>query len=205
MTSQIMTKIFVVFLTLTFLSCNNQDSSKFDANADIKQIEKKDTFPIKELFVDKGDEDGWGCQYCGVTHTGNLLKKIKSVKVEYYLSVCKPDIALIDNDNKVFAVIEVVVTHKPEENVVNFYNDNDIILIQVNLTSDKDIDDLEIKISQPDIVSTCYNPKCKTCGQFQQKKVMTIIDGPCWKCGTTMKLQQYQVAMVGLFVALQTI
>jgi Competence protein CoiA-like family len=140
----------------------------------------------------------WGCQYCGVTHTGNLLKKIKSVKVEYYLSVCKPDIALIDNDNKVFAVIEVVVTHKPEENVINFYNDNDIILIQVNLTSDKDIDDLEIKISQPDIVSTCYNPKCKTCGQFQQKKVMTIIDGPCWKCGTTMKVATISSSNGGL-------
>jgi len=88
----------------------------------------------------------------------------------------------------IFAVIEVVVTHKPEETVLKYYNDNNIILIQINLTSDNDIDELESKIALPDQVSTCYNPKCKTCGHFQQKKLMTIIDGPCWKCGSTMKI-----------------
>lgn len=140
----------------------------------------------------------WSCKYCGLLHTGNLLKKIKGVKVEHYLTVCKPDIALIDNDDKVFAVIEVVVTHKPEESVLNFYSDNDIILVQINLTSDKDIDDLESKISQPDEVSTCYNPKCKTCGQFQQKRIMTIIDGPCWKCSSTMKVATISSSRGGL-------
>jgi Competence protein CoiA-like family len=143
----------------------------------------------------------WSCKYCGLLHTGNLLKKIKDVKIEYYLTVCKPDIALIDHNNKVFAVIEVVVTHKPEENVLNFYNDNDIILVKINLTSDKDIDDLDSKISQPDEVSTCYNPKCKTCGQFQQKRIMTIIDGPCWKCDSTMKVATISSSRGGLINA----
>ncbi|MBS0645226.1 MAG: hypothetical protein JSR97_01360 [Verrucomicrobia bacterium] len=140
----------------------------------------------------------WNCKYCGGQHSGNLLKKIKSVKVEHNLTVCQPDIALIENDNRVFAVIEIVVTHKPEENVLSFYSDNDIILIQISLSSDKDIDDLESKISQPDIISTCYNPKCKTCGQFQQKKIMTIIDGPCWKCGSTMKVATIASSTGGL-------
>ncbi len=140
----------------------------------------------------------WSCKYCGVPHTGNLLKKIKTVKLEHNLIVCQPDIALIDYNDKVFAVIEVVVTHKPEENVVKFYSDNNIILIQIKLSSDRDIDDLESKVSQPDEVSTCYNPKCKTCGQFQQKRIMTIIEGPCWKCGDTMKIATISSSTGGL-------
>lgn len=164
-------------------------------------------YSFKNLLASKIEEHiktstplpiSWNCKYCGIQHIGNLLKKITAVKVEQNLAVCQPDIALIDQDNKVFAVIEVIVTHKPEENAVNFYNDNNIILIQINLTSDKDIDDLESKVSRPDQVSTCYNPKCKTCGQFQQKKVMTIIDGPCWKCGSTMKVATISSSTGGL-------
>lgn len=130
----------------------------------------------------------WQCKYCYGGHSGNLLKKIKTVKVEHNMTVCQPDIALLDYDDKVFAVVEVVVTHKPEENVLKFYSDNNIILIQINLKSDKDIDELENKISNPDFVATCFNPKCKVCGHFQQKTTMTIVDGPCWKCHSTMKV-----------------
>jgi hypothetical protein len=101
---------------------------------------------------------------------------------------CKPDIALFDKDNNVFAVIEIVVTHKPEEEVLKFYSDNNIILIQINLTSDKEIDELENKISNPDIVYTCFNPKCVKCGYYLHKTKMTIIEGNCWKCNSKMKV-----------------
>lgn len=130
----------------------------------------------------------WECKYCHESHSGNLLKNIKSVKLEHNLNICKPDIALLDKDNKVFAVIEVVVTHKPEEEVLKFYSVNNIILIQINLTSDKDIDELENKISNPDIVYTCFNPKCVKCGYYLHKTKMTIIEGNCWKCNSKMKV-----------------
>jgi hypothetical protein len=108
--------------------------------------------------------------------------------LEYNLTVCQPDIALLDDKNKVFAVIEIVVTHKPEVQVIQYYRDNDIILIQINLQSDEDIDNLETKISKPNLVSICFNPKCKTCGNYLQKKIMTVIDGDCWKCQNNMKI-----------------
>lgn len=142
-----------------------------------KQIENNLPLPLS-----------WHCRYCGEKHTGNLLKKIRDAKVEYNLTVCQPDIALIDGENKVFAAIEIVVTHKPEESTLQFYSDNNIILIQINLTSDQDIDLIDSKLSNPDFVSTCFNPACKTCGSYQQKKIMTIIDGPCWKCDSIMKV-----------------
>src|SRR6266404_4070884 len=46
----------------------------------------------------------WRCQYCYAEHLGNLLKKITSIKVEHNMTVCQPDIALFDNNDKVFAV-----------------------------------------------------------------------------------------------------
>lgn len=140
----------------------------------------------------------WHCKFCGDEHSGNLLKKIKMVEVEHNLTVCQPDIALFDKSEKVFAVIEIVVTHKPEEDVLNFYSDNDIIVIQINLTSDQDIDNLESKVAHPNSVSICYNPTCTICGHFQQKKKMTIIDGPCWKCGSTMKIATISSSNGGL-------
>jgi len=130
----------------------------------------------------------WLCKYCYDPHIGNLLKKIKSVKLEYNLTVCQPDIALLDSNDKVFAVVEVVVTHKPEENVIKYYTENNIILIQINLKSDKDIDDLENKISNPDFVGTCFNPKCNKCGNYQQVTRMVIVDGYCYKCESEMRV-----------------
>lgn len=153
-------------------------------------------FSFKNLLFKKLEEHiqtntplqfSWKCKYCYESHSGNLLKKIKNVKLEYDLDICKPDIALFDNNNKVFAVIEVVVTHKPEENVLKYYSDNNIIMIQINLKSDKDIDELENKISNPDFVQTCSNPKCDKCGYYKHKTIMTIVDGKCWKCNSEMK------------------
>lgn len=164
-------------------------------------------YSFKKLLADKLQQHistqtplqfSWLCEFCGVVHEGNLLKKIKSVKVEYNLTVCQPDIALFGEDGKVVAAVEVVVTHKPEENVIEYYHDKNIILIQINLTSDDDIENLENKISRPDRVTTCYNPKCGKCGHYQQKKIMTIIDGPCWKCDNTMKIATISSSTGGL-------
>lgn len=130
----------------------------------------------------------WRCKFCGDEHSGNILKKIEAVRMEHNLKVCQPDIALLGVDEKVLTVIEIVVTHRPAENVLKFYNGKNIILVQINLTSDKDIEDLKNKIAHPGLVEFCYNPKCKTCGQFQKKKIMTIIEGTCWKCDSAIKV-----------------
>lgn len=136
----------------------------------------------------------WSCKYCDGHHEGNLLKRIKSVIVEHDLGICRPDIALLDKEQKVFAVIEVVVTHKPEENVLEFYKNNKIILIQINLSSDTDIDELDKKISSPNLVTTCFNPQCNKCGNFKHKTILTIVDGPCWKCSAVMKIAAIEKA-----------
>ena len=52
--------LYIAVLTITFLSCNNSNNSKAITNSDTTRTEKKDTFSVKELFVDKGEEEGWG-------------------------------------------------------------------------------------------------------------------------------------------------
>ncbi|ABQ06611.1 competence protein CoiA family protein [Flavobacterium johnsoniae] len=129
----------------------------------------------------------WRCDYCGEKHTGNYTKKLKSVRLEYDLKHCKPDIALLDENDAVFAAIEIVVTNKPSERVLNYYLENKIILIQINLKSDDDIYLVKEKLTEPDLVKFCLNPKCNVCGNFQKKIVMSIIDGKCWNCYSPMK------------------
>jgi hypothetical protein len=130
----------------------------------------------------------WKCNYCHSKHYGNLLKKIFDVKDEYDMKVCKPDIALFDENRNVFTVIEIVVTHKPEDNVIKYYNENNIILIQIDLFSEDDLDNIDEKLENPSIVDCCLNPKCNNCGKYKMKKDLIVLNKNCYKCGNSMKV-----------------
>jgi len=86
---------------VTFLSCNNSDNSKSNTTADTKQIVTKDTFPVKELFVDKGDEEGWGADIrlsiteilktdTSVTYFANSLYDKENVGLEITIPTASP-------------------------------------------------------------------------------------------------------------------
>lgn len=130
----------------------------------------------------------WECKSCYETHSGNLLKKATSVKVEHNLTVCQPDISLFDKEKRVFAVIEIVVTHRPEEKVVNYYKNNNIVLIQIEIDSEEDLDCIQKKVSTPNLLNYCINPKCKKCGRRKNTSRMYIIDSPCRKCKNIVKI-----------------
>ncbi|HRF99786.1 MAG TPA: competence protein CoiA family protein [Bacteroidia bacterium] len=130
----------------------------------------------------------WRCIFCGEMHKGDLLKKTRKVKIEHDLKLCRPDISLFDNNDRVFAVIEVVVTHKPDASTIKYFRENNIVLIQINFNSDSELNEIDNKIAKPDRVLICYNPKCKSCGHYQRKSAMTIIDGHCWRCPSEMKI-----------------
>lgn len=129
----------------------------------------------------------WRCGYCKEQHIGNYTKRLKSVRLEHDLKYCKPDIALLDENDEIFAAIEIVVTHKPSDRILDYYLENKIIVIQINLESDNDIYLVEEKLTEPDLVKFCLNPKCNVCDNYQQKYIMSIIDGKCWNCYSPMK------------------
>jgi predicted Zn-ribbon and HTH transcriptional regulator len=104
------------------------------------------------------------------------------------LKYCQPDIALLDENMNVFAVIEIVVTHYPEVNVLQYYRNNNIFLIQYKLYDEKELLEFENKVKRPDRVELCKSPRCTACGNPLQKKIMTIVNGPCWKCNSNMNI-----------------
>ena len=77
----------------------------------------------------------WDCEQCYEHHKGNLLKKAVEVVEEYDLGVCRPDIALLDTNGDVVIVIEVIVTHEPEPEVLDFYNSKRIACLQIRIDS----------------------------------------------------------------------
>ena len=124
----------------------------------------------------------WVCGSCGYKNSGNLLEKVDSIKEEYSLGECRPDIALLDKAGKVFGVIEIVVTHNPEENVLQYYKANNITLIQINLTSDEDLNKVEEKVKNPDIVDLCLSAKCENRDKYKINRKVRACRVKCNHC-----------------------
>lgn len=106
----------------------------------------------------------WTCKKCGETHKGNLLHLATSVAEELHLGVCRPDIVLLNDDNEPIVAIEVVVTHAPEDGVMQYYAEKGIVCVQLKIKSYDDLNTIKEKLSKPDDVNVCYNPTCKQCG-----------------------------------------
>ena len=128
----------------------------------------------------------WECEKCHEDHKGNLLKKATKVFTEYDLGICKPDIALLDCNEKAVIVIEVVVAHKPEPSTLQYYEDNKIACLQINVEDFVDCDNIAEKLSHPNKVNLCPNPICEICGNVMHKSKIVTVDTDCWKCGHNM-------------------
>ena len=130
----------------------------------------------------------WKCKYCHDVHKINILDGINSIKQEYNLNICIPDIALINKENNVKGVIEIVVTHNPENDVLEYYYKNNILCIEININSENDIFNIKEKLFYPDQVSICINPKCNKCGRFKIKKELIILIENCNHCNKSIKI-----------------
>jgi hypothetical protein len=124
----------------------------------------------------------WNCKYCNEKHGGNLLKRVSSIKQEFVMDCVRPDIALFDENEKLFAVIEVVVTHKPEDAALSYYKRNNVIIITIIVESYDDYKNIEDKISNPNSVDFCSNQKCQNCGRYSIKKRIFSPVEPCYEC-----------------------
>lgn len=130
----------------------------------------------------------WQCDFCRGQHFGDMLRRTEALHLESKVGPYQPDLALEDQYGDIYAVIEVVVTHKPEEDALYFYAKNSIRLIQYNLASDKDLAGIEGVLEKPVKVGFCPNPKCKKCGHHMYLKQLAILDIQCWRCQGPMKM-----------------
>ena len=130
----------------------------------------------------------WNCDKCGESHKGNLLKKAVRVEAEYNLGTCQPDVALLDATGKVIIVIEVVVTHKPEPEVLQYYDEQKIACLEIEVEDFSDCNRIEEKLAHPTRVNMCSNPKCSVCHKPMNKVQLVIRMAVCWKCHHPMKI-----------------
>ena len=129
----------------------------------------------------------WQCSFCLDEHEGNLLKKITRAEIEYNAGECIPDIALF-GDKGLFAAIEVVVSHAPDEQALRFYDENSIIIIEFHLKDENDLDMLREDVLNPAKVSICLNDKCAKCSNHLSKMYLNVIQGKCWECLAPIKV-----------------
>jgi hypothetical protein len=124
----------------------------------------------------------WNCGLCDFGNSGSLLDKVSLIKKEYPLAECRPDIALLDKNDNVLAVIEIVVTHPPEDEVLKYYENQKIVLIQINLTSDEDSNRVEEIVKKPTFVDYCINPTCKSIIRYSVKRSYVALPHSCSRC-----------------------
>lgn len=109
----------------------------------------------------------------------------------------RPDIALLDIQGNVIAVIEIVVTHRPEEKDLAFYRENNIIIITIELTKEDDLNLVFDEVLSLSWMDFCTNPKCPKCSHYMLRKQLVIITAPCWRCRKSMKLAVTHVVGTG--------
>lgn len=132
----------------------------------------------------------WGCRYCLETHIGNLVKKASRVEVEYNLGKCQPDIALLDAADRVIAAIEVVVTHAPERQALDYYEDEKIGVVVFRLKSDEDLKRISSKM-HPEEVYSCLNPRCDRCHERTNKRELVVVQSECRRCHQPMPVAAF--------------
>lgn len=116
----------------------------------------------------------WSCSKCKNRYTENLLENAASIREEYFLGECRPDVALLNEREAVVAVIEIVVSHAPEANAVQYYLENHIVLVQITLSSEEDLVSIKDKAANPDFVELCLDTKCPSYGIGKTKRNLIV-------------------------------
>ena len=103
----------------------------------------------KNIFSNTPIVVNFQCNICKMWHSANILMGIIEVKDEYSLTECRPDIALINQNNQVSIIIEIVHKHEPEKNVIDFCIKNQTVLIRIKLDSIDDLENISNKLQNP--------------------------------------------------------
>ena len=107
----------------------------------------------------------WQCIRCNKKRTENLLNNVAGIALEYDLGVCKPDIALFDNNGKVITVLEVVVSHKTDPNTLQYYKDNKITCLQIRICCFEECEDIENVLNQSEKITVYPSQLCEECSR----------------------------------------
>lgn len=152
----------------------------------------------KRLFAERigaalaGHQDlpiQWKCVHCDDVHSGNLLRRVCSIHVERDFNSCRPDITLCGTSDKPIALIEVVVTHPPDENVREFCHNHSIELLEYHIRTEDDLEQIT-KSAPLQITRGTYCPRmrCSKCKARLPSNRLHVIVGKCNRCKYDMNI-----------------
>jgi ssDNA-binding Zn-finger/Zn-ribbon topoisomerase 1 len=134
------------------------------------------------------------CEICGDEHEGDLLKKVRDVKLEYVIGIARPDVLLLSDNNQPIAAIEIIVTHPPEQRVREFYQANNIVLVEIKIVSEAQLLSLrDLHELHADFVSSCPTPKCPRCKAPLNKRLLHVVSGDCYRCKHAMQISFLEI------------
>ena len=111
----------------------------------------------------------WQCSKCHNKQHINLLNDITNIDTEHHIDNNrvnpKPDISLLDNNGRVTLVIEIVVTHKPEAKVLQYYKENNIKCLQITISDFDDCEHIEKLFTQSSRTEFLPNLVCDECNK----------------------------------------
>jgi hypothetical protein len=113
----------------------------------------------------------WKCNICNNGHFHDLLLGIKEIMTEYNLEGCRPDLVLFNEMGQVPFIIEIVDTHEPENNVIEYCKKNNTILIKIKLKDLNDLDNIDNIIKNPSNVIFFNEMQCPVFVNIMQQKI----------------------------------
>jgi hypothetical protein len=131
---------------------------------------------LKQYINNKNSLDiNFLCNICKTPHNYNLLLNICDAQEEYTLGDCRPDIVLINNLKRIPIIIEIVDTHDPEQNVIEYCQKTSTILIIIKLDSIDDLENIDNKIKNPTFVFLSNKILCPLFKQWALLKNQRLI------------------------------
>lgn len=131
----------------------------------------------------------WKCIACSERHHMNLLENVHQVTLEKKLDQCRPDICLLSADRQPRALIEIVVSHRPDRKIIDYCNQHNIPLVIFRIAGAEALEKIGLSPRlKPSLVLYCLRDRCPNCGGPLFEKRLFIIAGSCWRCGAPMQL-----------------
>jgi ssDNA-binding Zn-finger/Zn-ribbon topoisomerase 1 len=131
----------------------------------------------------------WDCAQCDDRHDGDLVKRATRVEMEFDLGPCRPDLTLFGPSGKPVALVEIVVSHAPDENVAEFAKASGAPIVQFDLRSVEDLERIaEADVLVPTVLDLCRRPKCAGCGDPLSRLTLRMFPMSCTCCRRPTRL-----------------
>ena len=149
----------------------------------------------------------WECERCYRIHEGDLVQGAGSVKIEHAIDIENgriiPDVTVVSQLGKPQTLVEIIVTHEPEQPVYDYAKANNVAVVELRLKSEDDLEILgkESRLNPSKATLPCLTPACQKCNNPLLDEptlyFLYVVTAPCWKCQEEMKLALWKVVRGG--------